>query len=171
MNRIHACLLIVLMSLLSACGFHLRGSINLPPAWNDLHLASASPNSELARAFRDRLENAGISWRDRADANYTLVLGTERFDRRNLTIGGNARASEFELKMTTSLQVTDRAGNELMPETDVSSYKIITNDPENVSGKLEESRLLRREMRDELVQQLMRKLRFLATGGSASDST
>jgi len=158
--------LLLLLSVLSGCGFHLRGAIDLPPAWKDLHLVSASPNAELSQALRAGLDNAGIQWRDLSDANYVLYLGGETYKRRNLTIGNNARAAEFELKMTTNLRVTDRAGQELMPETEVSSYKIITNDPENVSGKVEESRLLQQEMRQELVQQLIRKLRFVATDGS-----
>ena len=161
-------LLIALLPSLVACGFHLRGDIELPPEWNILHLASASPNSELSHALRAGFENVGIQWQDRADANYVLYLGNERFERRNLTIGNNARAAEFELVMTTSLRITDSAGNEIMPEADVAAHKIMTHDPENVSGKVEESRLLRQEMRQELVQQLMRKVRFLATMPASS---
>ena len=37
----------------------------------------------------------------------------------------------------------------------------------NITGKVEESRLLQREMRVDLVQQLMRKIRFLATAPPA----
>jgi LPS-assembly lipoprotein len=153
----------LLLPLLAACGFQLRGDINLPEAWKDLHLSSPSPNSELSRSLEAGFAANGIRWQDVADANYLLYLGTERFERRNLTIGDNARASEFELIMTTSLKITDKAGNELMPSTDVSVQKVMTSDPENVSGKVEESRLLRNEMRQDLVQQIMRRVRFLAT--------
>lgn len=150
------------LPLLVACGFNLRGDLNLSPEWNELHLATTNPNSELSSALRGSLENAGVNWRSRAEANYVLQLGEERFQRRNLTIGGNARAAEFELTLTTQLRVTDRNGVELMPRTVVETRKIMTHDPENVTGKVEESRLLRREMRADLVQQLLRKLRILA---------
>jgi LPS-assembly lipoprotein len=151
------------MCLLSACGFHLRGSLQLPPAWTELHLASASPNSELSRALREGAERGGVNWRDRDAANFIITLGDERFERRNLTIGTNARAAEIELQMTASLAVTEADGTELMPATDLSTFKIITNDPENISGKVEEARLLRAEMREDLAQQMLRKMRFLAT--------
>ena len=141
----------------------MRGSIDLPEAWEKLHLASASPNSELSRALRDSADRAGVDWRERDEANFIIRLGSERFDRRNLTIGTNARAAEFELKMTASLAVIDARGTELMPATDVSTFRIIINDPENIAGIAEEARLTRQEMRVELAQQMLRKLRFLAT--------
>ena len=93
------------------------------------------------------------------EANYRLSLGREQFEQRNLTIGGNARAAEFQLSMRTTLQVTDRSGIELQPPTELSVQKIMTHDPENPTGKVEEARLLRTE----LAQQVLRQVRFLAT--------
>ena len=154
---------VVLLTSLAGCGFQLRGNIDLPPAWRSLTLSSASPNSELNRAMQTAFERNGITWQDPANAGYKLFLGDEKFERRNLTIGDNARAAEFELILSTTLRVTDREGTEILPETEVSSHKIMTADPENITGKVEESRLLRQEMRQDLVQQLMRQLRFVAT--------
>ncbi len=163
-------LLVLAVLLMAGCGFQLRGTINLPPDWEDLHLQTASPNSELSRALRDGAARAGIRWQDLSEANYIVFLGTEQFRRRNLTIATNARAAEFELEMSTRMRVTDREGNELLPETEVRTSQIITNDPENIAGKAEEARLLRAEMRQQLVQELLRKLRFLAENSGAASS-
>ena len=65
--------------------------------------------------------------------------------------------------MTASLGVIGASGKELMPATDVSTFRIIINDPENIAGIAEEARLTRQEMRVDLAQQMLRKLRFLAT--------
>lgn len=154
---------VVLCCLLASCGFHLRGDIDLPPAWEKLYLSSASPNSELSRALQTNAERVGVQWHDRDEANFVIRLGGERFEQRNLTIGTNARAAEFELQMTASLSVSDAAGTELMPATDVTAYRVFTNDPDNIAGKAEEARLTRQEMREDLAQQMLRKLRFLAT--------
>lgn len=170
-TAIRTAVLVLILPLLAGCGFHLRGDIDLPESWTSLYLSSASPNSELSSSLRDSFAANGIQWRDAGDANYLLYLGNERLERRNLTIGQNARVAELELIMTTSLRITDRAGNELMPETDVSVQKVMTSDPENITGKVEESRLLQREMRQSLVQQLMRRVRFLATSPVAPAQT
>lgn len=159
---------VALLTSLASCGFQLRGTIDLPPEWRSLQLVSASPNSELNRAMESAFERNSIAYQDPASAGYRLYLGLETFERRNLTIGSDARASEFELEMSTTLRVTDREGVEIMPETQVSAHKVMTADPENVTGKVEESLLLRQEMRQDLVQQLMRQLRFLATAPAAN---
>ncbi len=159
---------IALLSLftLSACGFQLRGSVDLPPEWQALHLNSASPNGELSRALESGGGLAGVQWLPRDEASYIVELGPEQFQNRNLSIGANARATEFEMTMRTTLRVIDKAGKQLLPPTEVSTVQIITNDPENIAGIAEEGRLLRQEMRVTLVQQILRKLRYVAESGT-----
>ena len=164
-------LTVALLPTLVACGFQLRGSIDLPPEWKALHLSTASPNSELSSELRAGFEANGIQWVDRAEAAYTLQVGTETYERRNLTIGQDAKAAEFELIMSTTLRVIDLEGNEIMEQTTVTAQKVMTNDPENITGKVEEARLLRREMRRSLVRQIMRQIRFLATNPKRSQAS
>jgi LPS-assembly lipoprotein len=159
---------ILLLSLITACGFQLRGSADIPEEWLALHLLTNSPNSELAKSVRSSFSNNGVQWLDAGDANYVLELGNERFEQRNLTIGGNARAAEFELTLTASMEIRDQKGKVVLPAREVSVQKIMTNDPRNVTGKVEETNLLQREMRQELVQQMMRNIRFAASTGVAN---
>lgn len=154
---------IALSVLLGGCGFQLRGSADIPPEWLELNLASASPNSELSNAINNGFTANGVNWLERSDANYVLEVGPEQYQRRNLTVGANARASEYELEMTTTLRITDTRGQELMPQTELTVFKIITSDLNNITGKVEETRLLKQEMRQELVQQMLRRVRFLAS--------
>jgi len=170
----HRVLIVIGLALgLASCGFQLRGNIDIPPEWQQLRLVSPSPNGELAREVRDGFSNNGVQWVDDGSANYILRLNDERFEQRNLTIGSNARATEFELTLSTSLQVLDKAGKEIMPPAPVMVTRVMTHDPENVAGKVEESRLLRDEMRIDLVQQLLRKIRFVAmnNGSPAAAAT
>jgi LPS-assembly lipoprotein len=164
MNQITRSTLMLALSLVvGACGFHLRGAVDIPEQWLALHLNTPSPNGELAKGVTSSFANNGVKWLDADEANYTLQLGNEKFERRNLSIGANARAAEFELTLSTTMQVHDAKGKVVVEEADVVVHKIMTHDPENVTGKVEESNLLRREMRQELVQQLMRNIRFAAT--------
>ena len=159
---------LLLLSLLTACGFQLRGNVDIPDEWLEMHLVTSSPNGELAKSVRSSFTNNGVQWLDAGEANYVLELGNERFEQHNLTIGGNARAAEFELTMTTTMEIRDQKGNVVMPVREVTVQKIMTNDPRNVTGKVEETNLLQREMRQELVQQMMRNVRFAATAGVAT---
>ena len=163
MHRIpHIAILVILSLALAGCGFQLRGSVDLPPAWEELFLSSESPQSELSSAFRNGLESNGITWVTRGDSEYILHLGREQFERRNLTIGANARVSEFELTMKTRLRITDKAGNEVLPEKEFTVYRTMISDVNRVSSTVEEARLQQREMREELVLQLMFAVRLAA---------
>ena len=153
--------------LLSACGFHLRGTAgtgtNVPESWKSMHLVTGNPNSEFSREVRTRFAANGVQWQERADANYVLVLDPERFSQRNLSLNSEARAAEFELTMSATFAVLDPDNNEVMPQTQANVIKQMENDPRNVVGKAEEVRLLKSEMRAELAQQIMRRIGFFAS--------
>ena len=153
----------LLLTLLAGCGFQLRGSVDLPDEWQSVCLLSDSPNSELARAVRAGFERNGVAVTDCGEAGFRLRLGGEQFQRRNLAISGNARATEFDLTMTATLQVSDRDGETLLADTELSARRVMTHDPEQVAGKEGESRLLQADMRRTLAAQVLRRVRFLST--------
>jgi len=169
--------------LLSACGFQLRGTgdgyagMAVPDDWKSMHLVTGNPNSEFSRAVRNGFTTHGVQWEDQDVANFRLILGPERFYQRNLSLNSEARVAEFELTLSAQFSVLDAEGKEAMPQTNVSVVKQMENDPRNVVGKAEEVRLLKGEMRDELAQQIMRRIGFYAassqpdTSPNASSST
>ena len=158
-------LLISLLWLLGACGFQLRGTggAQLPDDWKTMHLSTANPNGELSRELQSTFASHDIEWVDREQANYTLTIGGERFRQRNLSINAQARASEFELTMTTNFSVRNAAGERVIEPTEARVVKQMENDPSNVVGKAEEVRILKTEMRSELVQQILRRVGYFAT--------
>jgi LPS-assembly lipoprotein len=160
----HTTLLLGLACLLSACGFHLRGTggAAVPDNWKSMYLATNNPNSEFSREVQTRFAANGVEWHDKEQANFRLVLGPERFSQRNLSLNAEARAAEFELTMRSTFSVLDNDGAQVMPPTESTVIKQMENDPRNVVGKAEEIRILKGEMRTELAQQIMRRIAFFA---------
>ncbi len=151
--------------LLSACGFHLRGTgdVAVSEQWRSMYLVSNNPNSEFSREVKTRFAANGVAWQeDKSTASFQLVLGPERFSQRNLSLNAEARAAEFELTMRSTFSVRDAAGEEIMADTTGSVVKQMENDPRNVVGKAEEIRILKSEMRGELAQQILRRIAFFA---------
>lgn len=151
--------------LLSACGFHLRGTgdVSVSDQWRSMYLVSGNPNSEFSREVKTRFSANGVEWQEeKPEANFQLVLGPERFSQRNLSLNSEARAAEFELTMRSTFSVRDIAGKEIMSDTTGSVVKQMENDPRNVVGKAEEIRILKTEMRAELAQQILRRIAFFA---------
>ncbi|MEH6582760.1 MAG: LPS assembly lipoprotein LptE [Halioglobus sp.] len=156
-----------LLCLLSACGFQLRGTggTSLPDDWKTMHLATQNPNGELSRELQSTFAAYGIIWVEKEEANYTLSVGRERFKQRNLSINAQARASEFELTMSTMFSVKNAEGEQEIEPSEATVIKEMENDPSNVVGKAEEVRLLKAEMRTELVQQMLRRIGYFASAG------
>ena len=162
---LHLLLLAFTACALTACGFQLRGAggTMVPDEWKSLHLVTDNPNGELAREVRTTFSASGVVWEeDWEDANYSMVLGSERFSQRNLSISADARAAEFELTMATQFSVRDADGEESMPPTIASVIQQMENDPRNVVGKAEELRMIKSEMRVELAHQMLRRIGFFA---------
>ncbi len=157
--------LLFTLALLAGCGFQLRGTggTAVSNEWRSMYLATDNPNSEFSREVLTRFAANGIEWaKSPEEANYTVVLGPEHFNQRNLSLNSEARAAEFELTMSSNFSVTDSKGAEVMPRTTASVLKQMENDPRNVVGKAEEIRILKGEMRTELAQQILRRIAFFA---------
>ena len=156
---------------LGACGFHLRGTgagMTVSEEWRSMYLVTGNPNSEFSREVLARFAANGIQWTgERGEANFLVILGSERFSQKNLSLNAEARAAEFELTLASTFSVRDREGKQVMPDTTASVLKQMENDPRNVVGKAEEIRILRSEMRAELAQQIMRRIAFFAASQEA----
>jgi len=163
----HYSLLLLTIGLLSACGFQLRGTgvggTALPESWKNMYLVSGNPNSEFSRDVTNLFTANDVTWTDvRDDAAFSLVLGGEQFEQRNLSLNSEARVAEFELTMSAEFSVLDAKKSEVMPPTTVSVVKRMQSDPRNVVGKTGEMQMLKVEMRSELAQQILQRVSFYA---------
>jgi LPS-assembly lipoprotein len=153
-----------LLSLLSACGFQLRGTggTALPDSWHDMYLVTGNPNSELSREIESSFAASGVNWVAQENAAYMVKVGPEKFAQRNLSLNAQARAADFELTLSTHFTVVDAQGKETIKKSEVSVLRQMENDPRNPVGKAEEVRILRSEMRSALVRKIMRHIAFYA---------
>ena len=127
-----------------------------------MHLVSGNPNAELSLELQSTFAANGVEWLPREDANYVLSIGPEQLKQRNLSLNAQARAAEFELTLSTNFTVLNTQGAQIIETSSASVIKQMENDPRNVVGKAEEIRLLKTEMRTELVQQIMRRISYFA---------
>ncbi|MEW6647708.1 MAG: LPS assembly lipoprotein LptE [Pseudomonadota bacterium] len=163
--------------LLTSCGFHLRGAVELPPQLARTQLAGVDARSELADEITAALEGAGAQVVT-ADATAQLHISGERENRRLLSVGRTGRASEYEVTYQFSFELRepvvsqDREGKEkvryrvLVPRQSVSLSRDYSFDRNNVLGKGEEEDLLVREMRAFAVRQMLLRLEAAVTSGA-----
>ena len=87
-----------------------------------------------------------------------LVITDVSETRRTVALNSAAKAAEYELKTTTTFHlVSIRRGTTSKPAT-VTVLKNFSNDPDQVSGKMQEERMLQEEMLYESVARIIQRL-------------
>ena len=159
MNSRRAVLLVVLASLLTACGFHLREEARLPAGMQRVLIEGAEPVSPLGRDLRRALVRSGAEIVDAsAAATAALRIGTNRISTDVLSVGGNARANEYTLRYHVEFDVVDAAGAAILPRQVIELTREFTFDASQALGVAAEQDLLTQELQREMVQVILRRL-------------
>lgn len=161
--RRNLALCVATLTLLAACGFHLRGTANLP--FETLHVAAAK-TSAFAIEFR-RSVNAVTKTRivdDPKAAQATLQLVNEAREKVIVSLSGGGRVREFQLRYRMVYRLVDKSGKELRPATQIALHRDVSyNDADTLSKESEEA-LLFRDMQSDAVNQLLRQLQAVRAG-------
>jgi len=147
----------MLSCLVTACGWHLRGQVDVPVAYRilDLQANKASPLSQ--KMLRQSFLSNGITLSE--DAPYILTITNEQSDRRTLAVTSNAKASEYELIETLSFKVVDSENQLESNDIDVTSYRTLQYDASAEIGKAQEEQNLRREMKQSNAYNILLRLK------------
>ena len=150
--------------LLSGCGFRLRGPQALDFA--TVHI-SVPEQSEFGAQLRRLVATTGTTRveEDAAKAEARLQILSNDRGREILSLTGAGKVREYQLVQSLRFQLLDRAGKALIPPTSLTARREYTFDDSQVLGKEQEEALLYRDMQNDLVQQLMRRLGAARRGG------
>jgi len=146
--------------LLSACGFHLRGSIELPAELTEVAIEGTRPNGELGVAVRNGFSRVGGQVVDSAaSARSVLVITQDSSSRRVLSVDSIGQANEYELAYTLGFRLDDPDGNNRVVQQSINLRRQYRYDPTKTLAKADEEARLVREMRQDGVRQMLRRLK------------
>lgn len=158
MKRSLTGLLLVLTTLLGACGYHLRGVGDSQLAIKELDLSARDAYGDMVKDVRQSLENRGV--RLHAGAPYKLVLVAENHKERPVSYNGLSRASEYQMTDRVDYELRDNE-NLLLSSDRLEAQKVFVLESNSLAGSNQESERLRKEMRRDLAQQLVMRLQAL----------
>ncbi len=152
----------ILMALfLSACGFHLRGDIVLPSLYERVHVVDKG-YSDVGRSLSTALINSGSKMvASPEEASSVITILSRGIERRALNVGGK-QVREYELQLTILFVVQDHSGKQLSEPQRVSIVRNFQNNPNAVLGRDNEEQIIRREMMQPAIIQLLRRLKAIA---------
>lgn len=164
---------ILMVLVLAGCGFHLRGN-ELSANFETVFLSSTRAvtiERELARS----LGFAGVEVvTDRSAADVVIDLTAQLDGRRSISVTERARTAEYEISLEIRYRVIGREPAEtvLVKDRSIRVARTYRLDRNNIVGSSEEQTLLRSEMEQDVVQQILRSLDAATRNrASAPDAT
>ncbi|MEZ5616345.1 MAG: LPS assembly lipoprotein LptE [Rhodocyclaceae bacterium] len=150
-----ALITLLLALMLAACGFQLRGAQPLP--FSSLYIAE---NWELGAQLRRNIRALGSTQLSATPQEAQAILTSlgEAREKSILSLSATGRVREFQLRYRFSYRVHDLKGREFVPPTVIVLVRDISFADEQVLAKEQEEALLYRDMQNDMVQQVLRRL-------------
>ncbi|ATE59068.1 LPS-assembly lipoprotein LptE [Thauera sinica] len=142
---------------LGGCGFHLRGPQRMDFATIHVGVSAQTDFGATLRRQIATTESTTVT-EDPAQAEARLQILANDREREILSLTGRGKVGEYQLIQRLRFQLLDKAGAAIIPPTELTARREYTFDDAQILGKAQEEALLYRDMQDDLVQQLMRRL-------------
>ncbi|MEK9784503.1 MAG: LPS assembly lipoprotein LptE [Arenicellales bacterium] len=169
MKRLQTSIAIFLLVVLTGCGFHLRGQVNLPPIM-------ASPwvtgqDNQLVTDLRSLLRESGVNpVKDAGSASVIIDLATVDYVRTVKSVDSNGTATGYILQYKVLYRVVDPTGKVLVGNTPLSFSRELTYSSVDLLQKKQEEEALKESMRAEVTRRILRRLDGIAFHAPAGDA-
>ncbi len=150
----------VLLLGLSACGFHLRDALSLPPDLGPVRVTAGDPYSPLRQSLERALGHAGatVAPTDDERALTTLAIRSEHWASTPLSLDQFGRAQEYTLRYAVVFAMSDGNGDVLVPQQSVELSREYVSVPSDSTGSDTERELLARELQREMTASILRRI-------------
>jgi len=150
-------LAIVMLGLLAACGFQLRGQARLPFETLYVAIPAISPlGTELKRNIIAGTHTRLVDSPDKAQAILDLI--SEEGSKTILSFDTSGQVREYQLRYRVSFRVRDARGRDYLPQSEIRLTRDVSYNSTQVLAKESEEQLLYRDMQSDVVQQILRRL-------------
>ncbi len=151
-------LVIGLATLLSACGFHLRGTGDSHFALTELNLSARNAYGETVKEVRQALETNKV--KITSSAPFHLIIAREDSQQRTASYARNSSSAQTELTNTLDYEIRD-TNNLLLLANRLEVQSVYNQDQNNITGSGQEAAQVAQDMRRTLVQRLVQNLQII----------
>jgi LPS-assembly lipoprotein len=141
---------------IAGCGFRLRQTPVFEFKTIRLDMPTTALQKQLARDLRAMKQVTIVT--DPTKAEVTLVSSGEQRDRAVLSLTATGEAREYQLLLRFSFRVTGASGEDLVPQTEILRRINQSYSDTDALSKGTEAEILYKNMQDDVVQQVMRRL-------------
>ncbi|MEJ2479230.1 MAG: LPS assembly lipoprotein LptE [Acidihalobacter sp.] len=148
---------------LAACGFHLRGQVQLPPQMARTYIGGAPSGDALVRALRSALRDNGVRVVSKErDATAVLQIESLKTSRSVLSVNADGTVADYQLVMQLAYSVRATQGNWHIPTQNLQTRRHYSYSDSQVLAKSSEAAQLRESMSRDLANLALLRLQAQA---------
>ena len=149
-------LMIIAASLISGCGFKLRGDFTMPESLSTVSIEGG--NLPLNEQLTSYLERSGSTVVNNGEESTTLVLTRTEFERKVATTDANGLATGYNYQYIVNFEVNDAEGTNLLPNATINQFRSLSYEAGDELTVEREEEFLREGMEKDISLQIMRRL-------------
>ncbi len=155
-------MMICLLLLNSACGFHLRGSQTTDFDISNIYINPSSA-PKLAKEVTSQLSGSGVSLANSTqNADYVITLKEERFDKSVLSVSAaTGKVEEFQIVYNAKMDAVHTDGKSIVENDRIRVTRDLTFDENAVLGKFSEEGVVQEDLIRSAASQALRRLQAL----------
>ena len=156
---IHRILIILILTLVSGCGFHLKGDSKLPLQLQVLHVIK-SDDSDFNATLLQQLKSSGVIIVDDVKA---ALLSVQFQTLPEITVAKSSSSGLLikQLKVRIEYSVKNKAGDWLIKQKQLEQTKDFESNTNQLLAKNNEKQQMYRQMKQSLVRILLYQLQVL----------
>ena len=153
-------IVLVLIAGLTACGFHLRTKLALPPDVPAVKVVSTSQYSELSKLIKRNLWASRVPLADEdAKSGFAqLKVLSERWGDRSIAIDAEGRSQEYSLRYAVVFTMLAPDGSVLVPQQVIEMSRDYVSPPTNATGTVTEREMLVDELQRDMAASILRRI-------------
>lgn len=162
-DRYHSfriCLLALLVCFcLSACGFRLAGTTELPPHLSSIYLVTSDFSNSQRNRLKRKLNNAGARLVEQPESQAVqLNVSLKAIPGRQLAISARTGATVRRISRSLSFNVKAADGTILLGAQTLQQQRDVSHDDDNLLSSDREKESVTRDLEQALFDQLIRQL-------------
>ena len=153
-------LIVITLLATTACGWQLRGGIDAR-GLDNIAIVARNSQSNFAKALNNAVGKPQGAVTENAD--YQLLIVDENSISRTASITSSARAAEYLVVEEATIRILGKGGEVLLPDTVLRAERSLDFDENQIIGKSEEVNLVKGELLNDLVRQVISRLQRLTS--------
>jgi LPS-assembly lipoprotein len=154
---------LILTLCLTGCGFHLRGTQNMPRWLNKIAIIVQNAQPDLKPLLRDQLQAYHIRvCEDPSVASYWLVIESDHVRQQIASISSSTTPRQYQLFYTVCYQLQQANGKIIQESKQITVTRLLTVNSDRILGSNDEEDRLKYEMRRDAVMQILDSIEIQA---------